>query len=185
MQPVTAGAGGQSADSPSRTSDWFCRFTHPYPNFPILPLWGPPKSPQCFANGQRMIGLPAPRRHHGGRRSAAGPSRFSGKREKDQVSIGSDWWQWTQQAPARIPSTVRSYFPMLNLEPWIGPAQVTSYPSHASPTRTAFRSRVRRTGAAFARGAGVPLVRSRAGYDGGARLTRLLAGRERRCPASP
>jgi hypothetical protein len=121
----------------------------------------------------------------GGAEFCAFLRRFSGKREKDQVSIGSGWWQWTQQAPARIPSTVRSYFPMLNLEPWIGPAQVTSYPSHASPTRTAFRSRVRRTGAAFARGAGVPLVRSRAGYDGGARLTRLLAGRERRCPASP
>ena len=69
---------------------------------------------------------------------------FSGKREKDQVSIGSGWWQWTQQASARIPSTVRSYFPMSNLERWIGPAQVTSHPSHASPTRTAFRSRVLR-----------------------------------------
>src|ERR1035441_10650922 len=29
---------------------------------------------------------------------------FSGKREKDQVSIGSGWWQWTQQASARIHS---------------------------------------------------------------------------------
>src|ERR1039457_6098002 len=54
---------------------------------------------------------------------------FSGKREKDQVSIGSGWWQWTQQASARIHSTVRSYFPMSNLERWIGPAQVTSHPS--------------------------------------------------------
>jgi hypothetical protein len=44
------------------------------------------------------------------------------------------------------------------------------------------RSRVPRTGAAFARaGAEVPRVRSRADYDGGARLTRLLAGRERHC----
>ena len=64
---------------------------------------------------------------------------FSGKREKDQVSIGSGWWQWTQQASARIHSTVRSYFPMSNLERWIGPAQVTSHPSHASLTRTASR----------------------------------------------
>jgi len=45
-------------------------------------------------------------------------------------------------------------------------------------------SRGRPTGAAFARGAEVPRVRSRADYDvvaRGARLTRLLAGRERRC----
>src|ERR1017187_4499764 len=70
---------------------------------------------------------------------------FSGKREKDQVSIGSCRWQWTQQAPTRIPSTVRSYFPISNLERWIGPAQVTS------------------------------------GASRDARLTRLLAERERPC----
>src|ERR1035441_8292387 len=74
--------------------------------------------------------------------------------KKDQVSIGSGWWQWTQQASARIHSTVRSYFPMSNLERWIGPAQVTSHPSHASLTRTAFRSHVSRTGATFARRGG-------------------------------
>jgi hypothetical protein len=34
-------------------------------------------------------------------------------------------------------------------------------------------------------GAEVSRVRSRADYDGGARLTRLLAGRERRCRPSP
>ena len=33
---------------------------------------------------------------------------FSEKREKDQVSIGSGWWQWKQQASARVHSTVRS-----------------------------------------------------------------------------
>jgi len=92
--------------------------------------------------------------------------RFSGKREKDQVSIGSGWWQWTQQASARIHSTVRSYFPMSNLERWIGPAQVTGHPSHASPTRTAFRSRVLRR-------------RARGGSAAGA-----LAGRLRRRRAS-
>ena len=54
--------------------------------------------------------------------------------------------------------------------------------SHASPTRTAFRSRVPRAGAAFGRRAEVPRVRSPADYDGARVLTRLLAGRERGCP---
>jgi hypothetical protein len=58
------------------------------------------------------------------------------------VSIGSGWSHWTRQASARIPTTER----------WIGPDQVTGHPSHASPTRTAFRSGVPCTGAAFARG---------------------------------
>jgi len=53
------------------------------------------------------------------------------------------------------------------------------------PNAILVRSHVPRTGAAFARGAEVPRVRSRADYDGGerrgARLTRLLAGREGRC----
>src|ERR1019366_855577 len=52
------------------------------------------------------------------------------------------------------------------------------------PNAVLVRSRVPRTGAAFGRRAEVPRVRSRADYDGGARrgvrLTRLLAGRERR-----
>ncbi len=111
--------------------------------------------------------------------------RFSGKREKDQVSIGSGWWQWTQQASARIHSTVRSYFPMSNLERWIGPAQVTSHPSHASPTRTAFRSRLPRTGAAFGRRAEVPRVRSWADYDGGARPHAVARRARATLPASP
>src|ERR1019366_6405884 len=81
--------------------------------------------------------------------------------EKDQVSIGSGWWQWTQQASARIHSTVRSYFPMSNLERWIGPAQVTSHPSHASPTRTAFRSRVLRRRVRGGSGAGALVGRLR------------------------
>jgi hypothetical protein len=111
--------------------------------------------------------------------------RFSGKREKDQVSIGSGWQQWTQQASARIHSTVRSYFPMSNLDRWIGPAQVTSHPSHASPTRMAFRSHVPRTGAAFARGAEVPRVRSRADYDGGARPHAVARRARAALPGSP
>src|ERR1017187_1712827 len=53
------------------------------------------------------------------------------------------------------------------------------------PNAVLVRSRVPRTGAAFGRRAEVPWVRSRADYDGGERrdahLTRLLAGRERRC----
>jgi hypothetical protein len=84
----------------------------------------------------------------------------------------------------RVPgfhSTVRSYFPMSNLEGRMVPAQVTGHPSHASPTRTAFRSRVLRRSGGVRK---LPRVRSRADYDGGARLTRLLAGRERRT-ASP
>src|ERR1039457_2506692 len=88
---------------------------------------------------------------------------FSGKREKDQVSIGCGWWQWTQQASARIHSTVRSYFPMSNRERWIGPAQVTGHPSHASPPRTAFRSRVLRR-------------RARGGSVAGERPVNKLAG---------
>jgi hypothetical protein len=29
--------------------------------------------------------------------------RFLGKREKDQVSIGSGWWQWTQHEFCAFP----------------------------------------------------------------------------------
>ena len=88
---------------------------------------------------------------------------FSGKREKDQVSIGSGWWQWTQQASARIPSTVRSYFPCR-----------TSSGGSARPRSRAIpptpRPRGRLSVLAFcgvARGAEVPRVRSRADSNGG------------------
>src|ERR1022692_2242645 len=108
-----------------------------------LVLWA------CTARRRRC--LHPDRRLRRGRCIAAGGAEFcaflrcfSGKREKNQVSIGSGWCHWTRQASARIPSTER----------WIGPAKVTSHPSHASPTRTAFRSRVLRR---RARRAEVPL----------------------------
>ena len=76
---------------------------------------------------------------------------------------------------------MRSYFPRANLERWIGPARSRAIPPTPRPLG-------RLSVLAFcgvARGAEVPRVRSRADYDGGARrgahLTRLLAGRERRC----
>jgi hypothetical protein len=92
--------------------------------------------------------------------------RFSGKREKDQVSIGSGWWQWIQQASARIPSTVRSYFPLSNLERWIGPAQVTSH---------LFPRLAHADGFPFSRSARRRSVRAACGSAAGA-----LAGRLRR-----
>jgi hypothetical protein len=64
------------------------------------------------------------------------------------------------------------------------PPRSRAIPPTPRPRGTAFRSRVPRTGAAFA-ACGSAALRARADYDGGARrcarLTRLLAGRERRC----
>src|ERR1039458_5686701 len=74
---------------------------------------------------------------------------------------------------------------MSNLERWIGPPQVTGHPSHASPTRTAFRSRVPRTGAAFGRRAEVARVRSRADYDGDARPPAVARRAQAALPPSP
>jgi hypothetical protein len=60
--------------------------------------------------------------------------------------------------------------------------RVPRYIGHYRHRRLTRRREGASTGAAFARRAEVPRVRSRADYDGGPRLTRLLAGRERRCP---